>query len=99
MSMIVSLVIVIKSIDHSAFGLSCTPVASMSVISVVFSGYRCVPYTVDYPLNSFLTIYLNFHPIEAVSRYRDPLEWKLQNSCKSWCLNTRFVSNNSVFIA
>ena len=30
--------------------LSCTPVASISVISVVLSGYRCVPLFVHNPL-------------------------------------------------
>ena len=35
----------IKAIEHSMYisGFSCTPVASISVISVVLSGYRCVP--------------------------------------------------------
>ena len=54
------------------------------------------------------SIYLNFHPLEAVSRYRDP---QLQvgenysylfnlstNICKSWCLNMNFITNNSDLI-
>ena len=49
--------------------------------------------------------YLNFHPLQVVSRYHDPL---LQvggsyyyvfnvrpNICKSWYLSTHFISNNS----
>ena len=34
-----------KAIDHSVYVsvFSCTPVASISVISVVFSGYRSIP--------------------------------------------------------
>ena len=50
-------------------------------------------------------IYLYFQPLEVVSRYRDP---QLQvaenyfyflncskNMCKSWCLDTHLISNNS----
>ena len=46
----------------------------------------------------------NFHPLEAVSRYRDPQVqvgenysyWFIlrPNICKSCCLNTLFVPNN-----
>ena len=58
-----------------------------------------------YPAKLF---YLNFHPLEVVSRYRDP---QLQvgenhaylfnlrsNICKSLCLNTHFVPKNSHLI-
>ena len=57
-----------------------------------------------YPFPAEL-IYLNFHPLEVVSRYRDP---QLQvgenyshlfnmdtNICKSWCLDTHLIPNNS----
>ena len=39
----------IKAIDHSMYvsGFSCTPVVSISVISAVLSGYRCVPLFVN----------------------------------------------------
>ena len=35
----------VKAIDHSVHvsGFSCNPVASISVISVLLSGYTCVP--------------------------------------------------------
>ena len=52
---------------------------------------------------------LNFQPLEVVSRYCDP---QLQvgekylylfnlktNICKSWCLNSNFISNNSDLIS
>ena len=52
-----------------------------------------------------LWIFLNFHPLEVVSRYRDT---QLQvtknysflfnlstNICKSWCLDTHSIPNNS----
>ena len=55
-----------------------------------------------YPANQ---IYLNFHPLEVVSRYRDPqlqvdenysyLFILRQNICKSECLNTHFVPSSS----
>ena len=43
-------------------------------------------------------IYLNFHPLEVVSRYRDPqlqvdenyYLFNLKSICKSWCLNIHF---------
>ena len=50
-------------------------------------------------------IYLNFHPLEVVSRYRDPQLQVSENYsylfnfstsiCKSSCLDTRFIPNNS----
>ena len=52
--------------------------------------------------------HLNFHPLEVVSRYRDPqlqvgeklsLLFNLSpNISKSWCLNAYFARNNSAFI-
>ena len=38
-----------KTIDHSMYvsGFSCTPATSIPVISVVLSGYRCVPLLVQ----------------------------------------------------
>ena len=49
-------------------------------------------------------IYSNFHPLEIVSRYRDPQLQVAENSshffnfctniCKSWCLDTHFIPNN-----
>ena len=59
------------------------------------------------PLNAEIKN-LNFHPLEAVSRYRDP---QLQvaenylylfnlrpNICKAWCLNTHFIPNKNDLI-
>ena len=50
-------------------------------------------------------IYLNLHPLEVAFRYRDPqLQVAEKNSylfnfsthiCKSWCLDTQFIYNNS----
>ena len=55
-----------------------------------------------YPAN---LIYLNFQPLEVVSRYRNPqlqvdenysYLFKLStNICKSWCSDTYFISKNS----
>ena len=49
-------------------------------------------------------IYLHFQLLEVASRYRDPQlqvgenYWYLFNLrpsiCKSWCLNSHFISNN-----
>ena len=48
---------------------------------------------------------LNFHPLEVVSRYRDPQFQVAENDsylfnlkpniCKSWCLDTHFAPNNN----
>ena len=56
-------------------------------------------------LETLSCLFLNFHPIEVVSRYRDPqlqvsenypyLFNSSANILKSWCLNTHFVSNKS----
>ena len=50
-------------------------------------------------------IYLNFHPLEFVSHYHDPQLQVSENYsylfnlstgiCKSWCLDTPFIPNNS----
>ena len=50
-------------------------------------------------------IYLNFHPLEVVSRHRDPQLQVGENYsylfnlrphiCKSWCLDTHFIHNKS----
>ena len=52
--------------------------------------------------------YLNFHPLEVVSRYRGPPLQVAENYsylfnlwfilCKSWCLNIYFVPNISDLI-
>ena len=49
--------------------------------------------------------YLNFQPLEVVSRYRDPQPQVVENHSylfnfrpniyKSWCLNSHFIPNNS----
>ena len=63
-------------------GFSCTPVVFISVITVVISGYRCVPLSVvdhivdhsfkDHDLQMFgfkLNKYMsNFRPLEVVGR-------------------------------
>ena len=52
-------------------------------------------------------IYLNFHPLEIVSRYRD-LQLQVAehysylfnlstNICKSWCLDTHFIYNSVIW--
>ena len=53
-------------------------------------------------------IHLNFHPLEVVSRYRDPqlqvgenysyLFKSRPNICKSWGLNANFIPNISDLI-
>ena len=53
-------------------------------------------------------IYLNFHPLEVVFRYRDPQPQVAENYsylfnldthiCKSGCLDTHFIPNNSDLI-
>ena len=53
-------------------------------------------------------IYLSFHPLKVVSRYRDPQLQVAENYsylldfsthiCKSWCLETHFIPNNSDFV-
>ena len=65
--------------------------------------YRIIQRCKGYPdrLN-----YLNFQPIEAVSRYRDPQPQVVENLsyffsfehtyiCKSGCLDAHFIPNNS----
>ena len=52
-------------------------------------------------------IYLNFQPIEVVSRYRDPQPKVVENYLyffnlrpyiyKSWYLNSHFIPNNNCF--
>ena len=53
-------------------------------------------------------IYLNFQPLEVVSRYRDPQPQVIENYSyvfnlrlniyKCWCLNSHFISNYSDLI-
>ena len=53
-------------------------------------------------------IYLNFHPLEVVARYRDPQLQVVENELylfnlstdifKSWCLKTHFIPNNGDFV-
>ena len=55
------------------------------------------------------SIYLNFQPLEVVSRYRDPQPQVVENhsylfnlrpdNYKYWCLNTHFIPNNSHLIS
>ena len=56
-------------------------------------------------LHKPLSCYLNFHPLEVVSRYRDHqlqvgenykyvFNWS-RNICKSWCLDTHLIPQNS----
>ena len=54
-----------------------------------------------------MLIYLNFHSLEVVSRYRDPQLQLVENSylfnwstniCTSLCLDTKFIPNNSDFV-
>ena len=53
-----------KAINHSMYvpGLSCTPVASISIICVVLSGYRCVPLFVQSGL-----LYLNDQKLKKIN--------------------------------
>ena len=57
----------VKVIDHSVYvsGFSCTLVASISVISVVLSGYRCIRYSYNVLGYSF-----NNRPTETVAYFK-----------------------------
>ena len=64
---------------------------------------NCVQWFIINPYPAKL-IYFNFHPLEVVSRYRDPQlkvgenYWYLNNLginvCKSWCLYAHLIPNN-----
>ena len=57
-------------------------------------------------INPAKLMYLNFKPLEVVSRYRDPQLQVAENYsylinlsttiCKSCCLDTHFIPNNTV---
>ena len=72
----------------------------MSTVADI-SVLRVNPYPAKY-------IYLNFQPLEVVSRYRDPQPQVIENYSylfnfrpniyKSWHLNSHFIPNNSDLI-
>ena len=78
---------------------------------IAFSVPLLLPYPYIYGFNPYPAklISSNFHPLEVVSRYRDPQLQVGENYsylfnlrptiCKSWYLNTHFFLNNSDLIS
>ena len=75
-----------------------------------YSGFMRQNHKGAYSLNPHPArlIYLNFEPLEVVSRYRDPQPPVVENYSylfnlgtsilKSWCLDTHFIPNNSELV-